>query len=167
MGLTSKLLASVIAAHTNPLDLATGKNDLSYTKQIDLASGVGANQADKLWHDQRTLAASATEDLDLAGVLVDAFGATFTLARVKGLIVAAAPGNTNNVLIGNATANAWSTLLGATGVATIRPGGLLAVFAPDATAYAVTAGTGDLLKVANSGAGTGVTYDIVIIGAST
>lgn len=34
-----------------------------------------------------------------------------------------------------------------------------------ATGYAVTAGTADqTLKVANSGAGTGVTYDIVIVG---
>lgn len=33
-----------------------------------------------------------------------------------------------------------------------------------ATGYAVTAGTADQLKVANSGAGTGVTYDIVIVG---
>jgi len=38
--------------------------------------------------------------------------------------------------------------------------------AADATTYAVTAGTGDLLKVANSAGGTSVTYDIVIIGSS-
>ena len=41
---------------------------------------------------------------------------------------------------------------------------MLLLVAPGAAGYAVTAGTGDILKVANSGAGTGVTYDIVIVG---
>jgi len=48
----------------------------------------------------------------------------------------------------------------------VRPGGLFCWAAPDATAVAVTAGTGDLLAIANSGAGTSVTYDVVIIGSS-
>jgi hypothetical protein len=31
----------------------------------------------------------------------------------------------------------------------------------------VTAGTGDILQVANSGAGTSVTYDIIVIGTTS
>jgi hypothetical protein len=42
----------------------------------------------------------------------------------------------------------------------------IAVGTADATAYAVTATTADLLKVANSSSGTGVTYDIAVIGTS-
>jgi len=62
----------------------------------------------------------------------------------------------------------WVTLLGATHTLTLRPGAFVAVGtgAADATGYAVTATTADLLKIANSGAGTSVTYDIHIIGAS-
>lgn len=167
LSLNAKLITQVVAALTNPMDLATGTVPLDYTKQIRLGTGTGANQADRVWSDQRTLAASANEDLDLSGVLTDAFGNTVTLARVKGLVVVAASANANNVIVGGAALNAWSTWAGdPTDTVVVRPGGLMALYAPDATAYAVTAATGDLLRVANSGAGTSVTYDIIVIGAS-
>jgi hypothetical protein len=164
--LNTKLLLELAADYTNPLDLATGLVPLAFTRSINLATGTGANQADKIWHDERSLNASATEDLDLSGALTDAFGVTVTMARVKGLVIAASPLNTNNVVVGAAASNAWAALLNATGTLTIRPGGVSAHFATDATAHVVTAGTGDLLKVANSGAGSSVIYDIVVIGCS-
>lgn len=167
MPLSTKLLVDLDADYTAALDLSTTENHLDFTRQIALATGTGANQADKIWHDERTLAASASEDLDLAGVLVDAFGATVTLARVKGLIVYAAAANTNDVVIGNAASNGWVGPFGAAAhTLAVRPGGLLCLFAPGATGYVVTPSTGDLLHVANSAGGSSVTYDIVVIGAS-
>lgn len=167
MTLKTKLNVSVSAMLTSLLDLAPSSSPLAYGKEFVLASGTGANQADKVFHDQRTLAASANETLDLAGVLTDPLGAPLTLARVKGIVIYAAATNVNNVEVGGVA----SGLAGWVGDAAsdkviVRPGGLLALFAPDLTAYAVTAGTGDLLKVANSGAGTSVTYDVIILGAS-
>jgi hypothetical protein len=38
--------------------------------------------------------------------------------------------------------------------------------APDVTGYVVTGATGDIFQVANSGAGTTVTYNVVIMGSS-
>lgn len=168
MSLTSSLSVAVNAALSSAGDLATGTVPLTVRHAVNLASGTGAGAADKVFSDRRTLAASGTEDLDLAGVLIDAFGATVTLARVKGLYIAAAAGNTNNVVVGNASSNGWATFLSATGTVTLRPGAaFLAMAGPaDATAWAVTASTGDLLHVANSGSGTSVTYDVVVIGAS-
>jgi hypothetical protein len=169
MPLSQTMLAvSAFAELSTAIDLGVSKAPQSLSRSMSLASGVAAGQADRVFSDRRTLAASATEDLDLAGALVDAFGATVTFARVKGLVIAAAAGNTNNVVLGNATSNAWATLLGATSTVTLRPGAFLALGtgAADAVGYAVTAGTGDLLKVANSGAGSSVTYDVHIIGAS-
>lgn len=167
MALTSRLLLELTSNLTTALDLASASVPLDYKRQVDLASGTGANQADRVFHDQRTLTASSSENLDLAGSLTDAFGATITFARVKGLLVAASAGNTNNVLVGGAASNGFVNWVSdATDVVVVRPGGVLALFAPDATAYAVTAATGDLLKVANSGGTTSVIYDIVIIGAS-
>jgi hypothetical protein len=163
----TKLVVSATATQTNPLDLMVAKASVAFEALVSLGSGTGSGQADRLWTDRRTLAASGSEDLDLAGVLTDAFGATITFARVKGLIVKAAAANSNNVIVGGAAATQWATWAGAaTHTVTVRPGGAFALFAPDATAYAVTAGTGDLLKIANSGAGTTVDYDIVVIGAS-
>ncbi|MFE9921564.1 hypothetical protein ACFYQA_08275 [Streptomyces sp. NPDC005774] len=170
MALSGTLLA--VAAHaelTQALDLGAGRAPQSLTRKMQLASGTGVGKADRVWSDRRTIAASGSEDLDLAGVLLDAFGAAVTFARVKGLIIAAAVGNTNNVVVGAASGSPWITLLGATHTLTLRPGAFVAVGTgeTDATGYAVTASTGDLLKIANSAGSTGVTYDIHIIGSST
>ncbi|MFG2780822.1 hypothetical protein ACGFY7_23580 [Streptomyces prunicolor] len=168
MPLTSSLAVSAGGTLTSALDMGTGSASQTLSRSLSLTSGTAAGKADKLWADRRTLAASATEDLDLAGVLLDAFGVAVTFARIKGLVIAASKDNTNNVVVGAAASAPWITLLGATHTLTLRPGAFVAVGtgSADAVGYAVTATTADLLKIANSGAGTSVTYDIHIIGAS-
>lgn len=161
---------SVRAAMSESLDLKTRQASLNFSRSLSLVNGTGAGQVDRIWDDTRTLAPSATEDLDLAGALLDAFGNAAVFARVKGLFVAARASNVNNVLVGANVVNGWATLIGPTGasggVVTVRPGGWCAFGATDATAHAVTAGTGDLLHIANSAGGSSVDYDIVVIGSS-
>jgi hypothetical protein len=169
MPLTSKLKVSVDAKLTQTLDLAEGTVPMLKEYAAALATGIGAGQADKVWHDQRTLALSTGEDIDLAGTLVDAFGNALTFVKVKGLLVSAAATNANNVVVGNAATNGFvSWVGGATHTVTVRPGATLALFCgqADAAGYAVTAGTADLLRILNGGAGSSVTYDIIIIGTS-
>lgn len=173
MGLLSKLELAVTADLSRVAGLAEGRVPLKKVYQAVLNNGTGAGNADLVYHAQRTLAASATEDIDLAGVLADLLpGPVLTFVKIKGLIVAAlgtsSTPNTNNVIVGAAATNTWATLLNATGTVTLRPGAVFTAFAgqTDATAYAVTAGTGDLLKVANSAGSSSVTYDIIVIGAS-
>lgn len=169
MPLTSRLSVAASAIQTAALDLGTAQAQLSKSYTVDLANGTAAGQADRTFHDTRTLAASANEDLDLAGVLTDAFGTVLTFARIKGLIVSAAAGNSNNVIVGGAASNQFLTWVGAgTHTITLRPGAtfVLMAGAADSTGYAVTAATGDLLRIANSGAGSTVTYDIAVIGCS-
>lgn len=166
MALTSKITLSVVAELTSALDLATASVPLSLTETIRLSSGTGANQADKIFHDQRTLAASASEDLDLAGALTDALGSTITMAKLKGLIVVAASGNTNSVNVSRPASNGVPLFAAAGDLISVLPGGIFAWVAPGASGVAVTAGTGDLITVANSSSGSSVTYDVVIIGTS-
>jgi hypothetical protein len=169
MTLSSKLTVTVSAHQKSALDLVEASVPLLKTYTSILADGFGAGQADRVFHDRRTLSASTNEDLDLAGGLTDVFGAALTFVKVKGLIVAAAAANTNNVVVGGAASNGFVTWVGgATHTLTVRPGAVLALFAgqADTAGYAVTAATGDLLRVANSGAGTSVSYDIVIVGTS-
>lgn len=166
MTLVSDLTVKAVCTLSRTLDLGTVSAPLSLLERIRLASGTGADQADLLFHDTRTLAASATEDLDLAGSLTDALGTSLTFARIKGLIVAAAAGNTNNVNVTRPASNGVPLFLAASDGIPVRPGGVFAWFAPDATAVAVTGGTGDLLTFTNSAGSTSVTYDVVIIGAS-
>jgi len=168
VSLSSKITASIKAIQSLAGALASGRAELTATAALDLADGIGAGQADRMWSARRTIAASGTDDLDLVGALTDAFGAVTAFARVRGLLVKASAANTNNVIIGGAAANTqFASWLGsATDRVVVRPGGFVLLGAPDAVAYAVTPGTGDMLRVANSGAGTPVSYDVVIIGAS-
>lgn len=166
MALSTKLTTSLVATLTDALDLSTASDPLSYATTYNLTSGTGASQADMLWHDKRTLAASATENLDFAGVLVNGLGDTQTFARIKMIVVVAASGNTNNVNVIREGTNGVPLFLAAGDGIAVRPGGLFIAMAPDATAYAVTAGTGDLLTFTNSAGSTSVTYDVIVIGAS-
>lgn len=167
MALTSKLTVDIVSTLTNVLDLATGKVPLNRRSEYSWESGTGADQADLIFHDQRTLGASSSENIDLAGSLTDAYGATITFARIKALIIIAAAGNTNDVQVGGAASNAFvNWVANSSDIVNVRPDGILALISPSATAYAVTAGTGDILKIANSGAGTSVVFDLILIGAS-
>lgn len=139
-------------------------------KIIQFTEGTSNNQYDILWVDKRTLAASGTEDLDLTGTaLKSAFQANIAIAEVVGVIVIADPGNTNDVKVGGAAANGWFGMFqGAAHVALVKPGGLFVNIAPNSAGLgAVTAGTADLLTIANSSGSSGVTYTIAIIGRSS
>lgn len=169
MALSTTVRVNVAAKQTATLDLGASEANIAKQLAISLASGTAAGQADRIFSDTRTLTASSSEDLDLAGVLTDAFGTAITFAKVKGIFIKAADGNTNNVIVGGAASAQFATWAGAaTHTVTVRPGGLLllACGEGDLNAYAVTATTADLLKVANSGAGTSVSYDVIIWGTS-
>lgn len=163
-----------VAAPTNDLgsNAVAGAIELGAFLDFSLADGTAAGQADRVFSDTRTVNASTNDDIDLAGPLTDSFGATVTFAKIKGLWIRSAGtghplgANTQNFTVGGAPTNGWTSLLAATAV-TMRPG-QVAQFqcAPtDATGWAVTAGTGDLLRVAN-GAGGAINYDIIIVGTS-
>lgn len=168
MGLVTNLAFAVTAALDKQLDLVLASAPLSKNYSVALANGSAVGQADLIFSDTRTLAPSANEDLDLAGVLSDAVCNVLTFVRVKALVVASASTNTNSVVVGAAAANPWIGLLNSTGTVTLKPGGVLIQFAgvADPNAAPVVAATGDLLRVANGGAGTSVNYDIIVIGSS-
>lgn len=166
IGLNAARLALSIAAElSNPQDLGTGTFPLNVAPHWVLTNGTGADQANEVFSDIRTLAASANESLNLAGGLTGHFGETITFTKIKGLVIVADAGNTNAVVVGGAASNGFSTPFGdPTDTLKVPPGGAMALIAPDAAAFAVTAGTGDLLKIANGGSGTSVTYKIILIG---
>lgn len=166
MALTSRITLELSATQTGSHDFGGPEFSPLMRKVLDFASGVGANQADLLFCDTRTIAASSSEDLDLAGVLADAFGATITMAEVVAIIVFADAANTNNVVLGDATSPV--PLFGGTNPTfAVKPGGFFAVGAPNASGLlTVGAGSTDDLKVANSSSGSSVTYTIAVLGRS-
>jgi hypothetical protein len=165
--LTANLTAKLAGTLTGTPDLGAASYAFNLGKAIALATGTGADQADLIWTDTRTIAASGTDDLDLAGSLTGMLGGTLTFARIRAIYVAAAVANTNNVVIGAAASNQFVGPFGAsTHTAMVKPGGVFLAANRDTTGWAVTASTADLLRIANSGSGTGVTYDIAILGCS-
>ncbi|TIN82644.1 hypothetical protein [Mesorhizobium sp.] len=160
------LSAQIAGVQAGAADLGTLEFTLNSAFVKALTNGTGANQADLIFADTRTLAASATEDLDLAGSLTDVFGATITMAEVVAILVLADAGNTNNVVVGDAASPV--PLFGGTNpTISVKPGGMFMIAAPNAAGqFTVGAGSTDDLKIANSGGGTGVTYSIVVVGRS-
>jgi hypothetical protein len=132
--------------------------------QVALVDGILSGQANKLYASAQTLAASATANLDIAGGVSDPLGNVLTFTAIKAIMVLASTDNVNDVKIGGAGSNAFVGPFGsATDSVAVRPGGSLLMFAP-ATGWPVTAGTGDLLKVLNAGAGSAVTFKVIIFG---
>ena len=145
-------------------DLGAPKMRVSVSKALALIEGTDAtNKANLLFSDQRTLAASANEDIDLAGALANAFGATITAAEIVAIFISAAAGNTNNVNVTRPASNGFigPFLAAGDGVST-KPGEWHAFVSQ--SGWAVTAATGDLINIANSAGSTPVTYDIVVVG---
>lgn len=168
MALQTQVQVVFAATLTKTPGVAAPASPVLINRLLQLLDGTAAGKADRLYAASLTVGASSSTDLDLAGVLTDDFGQTITMARVKGLYVAASAANANNVVLGAAAGNVWTGLLNSTGTVTLRPGAcaLFLTGQADAVGYAVTGGAADLLRVANGGAGTSVGADVVIIGAS-
>jgi hypothetical protein len=135
-----------------------------------LASGTGVGEADRVYADSRTVASAANDDIDLRGVLLDAFGAVLNIAEVVviGIVNANADGvaNTTALTVGGGS-NPFAGIFGTAGdQVVIPPGGMFLIACDGANGLgAAAAGTADILRVAN-GAGAPATYQIVIIGRS-
>ena len=164
--LRTTIVAQIDTTMKNILDLSTPVDNLSKVAKIQLSNGTGANSADLCFHDTRTLAASGTEDLDLAGSLAGPFGASQVFAEIRAIMIKAAAGNTNNVRVTRPAANGVPLFLAASDGIDVPPGGVFLWSCPADGKVAVTAAVGDLITVTNSSSGTSVTYDVVIIGCS-
>jgi hypothetical protein len=95
---------------------------------------------------------------------LDANGRALDFVRIKQIVVRAAITNAGSIQIGNAGANTFTgPFSAATGAINLTPGDVFNVSRFDATGWAVTAGTADILRIANL-VGSTVSYDIVIVG---
>lgn len=166
MTLTANMQITIESTQIGAGALANPEQRIRKVKRRSWESGTANGKVDIQYSATRTLAASANEDLDLAGVLAEAFGATFTAVEIASLYIEADAANVNNVVFGPASTNGF---LGPFGAATHRltlgPDQFFAMPAPTA-GWAVTAGTGDKINIANSGAGSSVTYTIHILARS-
>lgn len=160
---TSKLNLSFTSLLQNAVGLAAAQGSIEKTLIVSIASGVGANQADKIFSEAAKTVAVST-DIDLSGALVDALGAACVFVRVKALLVVVDAASVSNLVVGGDANGALIGFGAAAHTITLRPGGALLIFSPDATGYPITAGTGDILQFAPSGAS--ALFDYAVLGAS-
>lgn len=166
MPLSTRINLSVAAEASLATDLATAVAPVALAKAMTLLTGTGADQADKIFADTRSVNASTTDSLDVAtgGGLTDVLGAALALAKVKALVIV----NTHatQALSYSRPAAGVAILTAASDAVPIPAGGFLALAAAGAAGLAtVTATTADLIDIVNGSGATG-TYQIVIIGTS-
>lgn len=150
---------------TGAAELGTPKLPVSVGELLSLTAGTDAtNKADVFWQDSgRSIAASSNENIDFAGALTDAFGSTVTAAEIVLIFIRARSTNVNNLQVTRPASNGFAgPFLAAGDGVSIKPGEWSVLVSQ--SGWAVTAATGDLLNIANSGAGSAVVYDIVIAG---
>lgn len=171
MALTAKIKASLEAVQTGTNDYGSPRFTPLVAETIELLSGTSAGQADLVFVDERTVSSASNDDIDLAGVLTSALGGTITFVEIVAILVINKPksgvANTTNLTIGIGS-NPFLGFLGGTTptLGPIRPGGVVLLACPaDVGIGTVTAGTGDILRVANS-SGAAATYQIAILGRS-
>jgi hypothetical protein len=165
-GVSTDVKVTANGVYYGTTGVGTPQFPLTLSSLLQLTPGTGAGKADKLYAASRTIAASTSENLDLAGGLTDPLGATLTFVKVKAILVIASSANTNNVVLGGAASNTFTgPFVDATDKVSVPPGGAVLLTHPGA-GWTVTAATGDILTVANSSSGTTVTYTVLLIGTS-
>lgn len=173
MGLTVDLTARIAARFSGSNDFGGPNYAPQMEKILQFANGTGANQADLPFFDERSVAASSNDDIDLAGVLASAFGVTLTFVKIVALFIVNAPkdpaaaANLSNLTIGLGS-NPFLGFLGGTlpTLGPLPPGAGAMLFGPGSAGIGtVSAGSSDILRVANGAGGTAV-YQIGIIGRS-
>jgi hypothetical protein len=168
--LSVDLKASLTWLFSEGLDLSTVNDNAKLEYSQSTADGTGADQADKLWHDQRTVNAASNDDLDLTALVNSIFGTNVSIsfAKVKAVLIVNASTTAGQLLrVGGAGAGqAFATPFNGSATAVVEVGAdscLMLVNKKDG--WTVTPTTGDILRVANAG-GSAVTYKIAIIGTS-
>lgn len=166
MAVTLKSTATIRGTLSTTRDAGDAAVPITETANYDVADGTGAAQANAIYVDDFSIAASGTLAIDLRGSLTDPNNNTIAFTAIKEIMIKAAATNTNNIIYGNAASNQFLGPLGAAiDTVVIKPGGLMHfVEGYSAAGWTVTNASTDNILLTNSAGGTAVTGTIVIIG---
>jgi hypothetical protein len=169
MALSGTLKVAANFTQTKTPDNTSASAAIAHALSLTFTDGTAAGSADVIWTDTRTLTASSSETLDFSGSLTNAYGDAAVFADIRGIIVTADSGNTNNVNVTRATTSPETGLAlflaSGDGIA-VRPNGAFLWMCADTTGVPVTPTTADRLTFTNSAGSTSVTYSVTVIGAS-
>lgn len=169
MGLNIDVALGMTGSYTKTKGIGRASYDLRDNWTLALLDGLGLGDlgtVDLLYRSPdagRLVLASANDDIDLSGIVLDALGDTLALPKVRLLAFRSRTTNTVNLTIGGAPSNAFAGPWVTNGKTTLKPGGIILPIC-DPAGYPVTPGTADILRVANGAADS--IYDVLIAGPS-
>jgi hypothetical protein len=149
-----------------PLATVSDSSKLEYSRTFE--DGTATDQADKLWHQERTLAGGASDDWDLTSLSTALFGGTLTLslAKVKAVLLVNLSTVASDVLqLRGAASNPWFAPFNSSSDHVKAPADSCVLLTNRKSGWTVTGGSADVLRVHNPG-GAAVSYRIVIAGTS-
>ena len=167
--LSLEISASLSWLFEESLDLSTLTDNARLEYSQLLQDGTAAGEADKIWHDTRTIGVGANDDLDLSALTQSIHGSTVTIgfAKVRAIFLV----NTSTT-VGEALtldASVTNALLGPFGgVATSKlelPPDSTLMLVSKIDGWDVSDGSADIIRVTHS-ASVALTYKVVIVGTS-
>jgi hypothetical protein len=162
MSIDGTVTVSFAANDRRAIGIGTTANlPVNFAPSVAYTNGAGANQVNQLYQAVLALV-SGTLNVDLNGVLFDSYGTSVALLRVKAIAIQ--NNSLTNTMTFGAGTNPWINLLNSTGTITLQAGAFWCAATPDATAWAVTAGTGDIFKAVGTGTDA---FTITVLGSTT
>lgn len=151
------------------LDLSTLVDSSRLEVLSAFSTGEAAGQANQLWHDARTLAASSNDDLDLTDLAQAVHGQAVSLgfASIKAILIQNLSTTSGEKLVlDSSVTNGVLTPFNGNGTSKLEiPADSPLLLVNRLDGWSVTAGTGDLLRIHNPGAES-IDYKIVILGVA-
>lgn len=149
------------------LDLSNVRDSTQFASTVNFEDGNGLDECNQLFHDTRSLAGGASEDINLLAVTVSMFGGTITFGFdiVKAILIRNNSTTANDtLLVGGQGSNAFSAPFNNDDDAVLQvpPGGSICLLNPSVAGWDVAAGA-YALRVTNSGPSSN-TYSIAVAG---
>jgi hypothetical protein len=163
MPLNAQVLLSILAHETSSGDISQTLRATPATYSLSLTNGTGANQAQVVWSDSRTLPLAADDTPDIRALTDDR--GTVSFSAVK-LIYIKNTGAVALNLIGNGDWNTGPQKLPDTSNYEIPAGGVWLATNPTAAGWAAT-GVSKWITITNQSSSTATSYEIIIIGEGT
>jgi hypothetical protein len=164
MALNAQILVSILAHESSGDGIAQTLRATPATYALALTDGTGANQAQLVWSDSRTIPAQNTDQIDLTSLPDDRGSVSFS--DIKVAYIRNSGTAQLSVVAGANVPNSWAGFGYADESGSefvIKAGGAAMVSAPTATGLVVTSS----LKIIRIDGSAGGTYDIVLIGEGT
>ncbi len=162
-GMTGKVFAKIRATGLKALDLNTLRDPVDTSFSTSITFGTAANQVDLMWHDERSLNASANEELDM-NVLAGPHG-SISFDKIKFMMIKNVSTTAAILLLGNATGTQFLGPLGAAAHTHALNAGDYVLWANANVGFDSSAGQNDF-KILETAALAAV-YQIVILGLSS